>query len=89
MAGLTSASMEVYVIENTTHGNFAYSNLNEGYGKVLRYGAYDESVMLRMNWMNDVMAPVLRDAIAASGGIDIRALLAESLHMGDEGHNRN
>ncbi len=89
MAGLTSASMEVYVIENTTHGNFAYSNLNEGYGKVLRYGAYDESVMLRMNWMNDVMAPVLRDAITASGGIDIRALLAESLHMGDEGHNRN
>ncbi|HEY52334.1 MAG TPA: DUF1116 domain-containing protein [Caldilineae bacterium] len=89
MAGLTSASMEVYIIENTTHGNFAYSNLNEGYGKVLRYGAYDESVMERMNWMNDVMAPVLRDAIAASGGIDIRALLAESLHMGDEGHNRN
>ncbi len=89
MAGLTSASMEVYIIENKTHGNFAYSNLNEGYGKVLRYGAYDASVMERMHWMNDVMAPVLRDAIESSGGIDIRVLLGESLHMGDEGHNRN
>ena len=89
MAGLTSASMEVYIVENKTHGNFAYSNLNEGYGKVLRYGAYDASVMERMHWMNDVMAPVLRDAIEASGGIDIRALLGEALHMGDEGHNRN
>src|SRR5688572_23599396 len=40
MAGVTSPSMQVYVVENVTHGNFAYSNLNEGYGKVLRYGAY-------------------------------------------------
>lgn len=89
MAGVTSPSMAVYIIENKTHGNRAFSNLNEGYGKVLRYGAYDESVQARLRWMHDVMAPVLRDAIEASGGIDIRALLAEALHMGDEGHNRN
>lgn len=89
MAGVTSPSMQVYIIENKTHGNRAFSNLNEGYGKVLRYGAYDESVQARLRWMHDVMAPVLRDAIEASGGIDIRALLAEALHMGDEGHNRN
>ncbi len=89
MAGVTSPSMQVYIVENKTHGNRAYSNLNEGYGKVLRYGAYDESVQTRLRWMHDVMAPVLRDAIEASGGIDIRALLGEALHMGDEGHNRN
>lgn len=89
MAGVTSASMQVYILENKTHGNFAYSNLNEGYGKVLRYGAFDQSVQDRLRWMHDVMAPVLGDAIEASGGIDIRALLGEALHMGDEGHNRN
>jgi hypothetical protein len=89
MAGVTSPSMKVYVIENKTHGNKSYSNLNEGYGKVLRYGAYSAEVLERLRWMNQVMAPVLADAIAASGGIDIRALLAEALHMGDEGHNRN
>ena len=89
MAGLITPSMSVYIIENKTHGNRAFSGLNEGYGKVLRYGAYSEEVLAKLRWMEDVMAPVLADAIEASGGIDIRALLAEALHMGDEGHNRN
>jgi hypothetical protein len=89
MAGVTSASMMVYIIENETHGNKAYSNLNEGYGKVLRYGAFSDEVIAKLKWMNDVMGPMLAKAIEASGGMDIRALLSESLHMGDEGHNRN
>lgn len=90
MAGVTSASMKVYVVENVTHGNMAYSNLNEGYGKVLRYGAYSDEVIAKLHWMNDVMGAILAEALALSdGGLDIRALLAESLHMGDEGHNRN
>jgi hypothetical protein len=90
MAGVISPSMLVYVVENVTHGNVAYSNLNEGYGKVLRYGAYSEEVITKLRWMNDVLGPALADALAASeDGLDMRALLAESLHMGDEGHNRN
>ena len=89
MAGVTSASMAVYLVENQTHGNRAFSNLNEGYGKVLRYGAYQEDVQARLRWMNTTLAAVLKDALAASGGMDMRALLAEALHMGDEGHNRN
>ncbi len=89
MAGVTSPSMMVYIVENETHGNRAYSNLNEGYGKVLRYGAFSEEVIAKLKWMNDKMGPVLAKAIEASGGLDIRALLAEALHMGDEGHNRN
>lgn len=89
MAGVISPSMSVYIIENETHGNRAFSNLNEGYGKVLRYGAYDTEVQKRLRWFEDVMAPMLKEAIAASGGIDLKTLLAEALHMGDEGHNRN
>ena len=89
MAGVTSPSMSVYILENKTHGNKSFSNLNEGYGKVLRYGAYSQDVLDRLRWMEDAMAPVLGDAIEASDGVDIRALLAEALHMGDEGHNRN
>jgi hypothetical protein len=89
MAGIICPSMSVYILENKTHGNKSFSNLNEGYGKVLRYGAYSEEVLERLSWMEEVMAPVLGKAIELSGGIDIRVLLAESLHMGDEGHNRN
>ncbi|MCI0576418.1 MAG: DUF1116 domain-containing protein, partial [Chloroflexi bacterium] len=89
MAGVTSASMKVYVVDNATHGNKAYSNLNEGYGKVLRYGAYGEEVIDKLRWMNETMGPILAEALGQSEGVDIRALLAEALHMGDEGHNRN
>ncbi|MDE3088324.1 MAG: DUF1116 domain-containing protein [Chloroflexota bacterium] len=90
MAGVISSSMQVYIIENKTPagGNRTYSGLNEGYGKVLRYGAYSDDVLKRLHWLNDVMAPMLGDAIAASDGIDMKALIAEALHMGDEGHNR-
>ncbi len=89
MAGVTSSSMKVYVVSDVTHGRRAYSNLNEGYGKVLRYGAYSPEVIRKLRWMNDVMGAILAEALAMSDGLDVRALLAESLHMGDEGHNRN
>ncbi len=89
MAGVISASMKVYVVENVEHGNKSFSNLNEGYGKVLRYGAYSDDVLKKLHWMNDVLGTALADALAQSNGIDLRALIAEALHMGDEGHNRN
>ena len=89
MAGVISASMKVYVVENAEHGNRAFSNLNEGYGKVLRYGAYSDDVLKKLKWMNDVLGSALADALAGSKGIDMRTLIAEALHMGDEGHNRN
>jgi hypothetical protein len=89
MAGVISASMKVYVVENIEHGNKSFSNLNEGYGKVLRYGAYSDDVLKKLRWMNDVLGSALADALAQSNGIDLRALIAEALHMGDEGHNRN
>jgi hypothetical protein len=89
MAGVISASMKVYVVENAEHGNKSFSNLNEGYGKVLRYGAYSDDVLKRLRWMNDVLGVALADALDQSNGLDLRALIAEALHMGDEGHNRN
>ncbi|MCL4268149.1 MAG: DUF1116 domain-containing protein [Anaerolineales bacterium] len=55
----------------------------------MRYGAYSEEVLKKLHWMNDVLGTSLADALAVSNGIDMRALIAEALHMGDEGHNRN
>lgn len=89
MAGVTSPSMAVYVVRDATHGGRAFSNLNEGYGKVLRYGAYAPEVLEKLRFMNDKMAPLLAQALERGNGVDLRSLLAEALHMGDEGHNRN
>jgi hypothetical protein len=88
MAGLLSPSMMVYIVENKTHGNKAYSSLNEGRGKVLRMGAYSPEVISRLNWMNEVMGPVLHEALQVSEGLDLRTIIAKSLQMGDDGHNR-
>ena len=89
MAGIISASMPVFIIKNETHGNLAFCTQNEGLGKVLRYGAYSKEVIERLKWMETVMYPVLRDALVLSGPIDIKNLVAQALHMGDEVHNRN
>ncbi|MCL2698921.1 MAG: DUF1116 domain-containing protein [Defluviitaleaceae bacterium] len=89
MAGVISPSMPVFVIENKTYKNRAYCTLNEGLGKVLRFGAYGDEVIERLRWMKDILAPGLKKAIELSGGIDLKALIAQALHMGDEVHNRN
>jgi len=90
MAGVISPSMPVFIVRNETFGNLAYATQNEGLGRVLRYGAYGPDVYQRLRWMADVLYPTLQAAIAAvEGGIDLRALISQALHMGDECHNRN
>ncbi len=89
MAGVVSASMPVFIIENTAFGNRAFCTQNEGLGKVLRYGAYAPEVIERLKWMENELYPALKAAIEHSGGIDLKSIIAQALHMGDEVHNRN
>jgi hypothetical protein len=90
MAGIISPSMPVFVVRNEAFGNLAYATQNEGLGRVLRYGAYGADVYERLRWMEQVLYPVLKAATESiEGGIDLRALIAQALHMGDECHNRN
>ena len=90
MAGIVSPSMPVFIVENKTFGNKAYSTMNEGLGRVLRYGAMGPEVYDRLRWMEQVLYPVLKRAIETlPDGIDLKALIAQALHMGDECHNRN
>lgn len=89
MAGVTSASMYVHIVKNKVHGNVSYTNLSEQLAKILRMGANDQSVIDRLVWMRDVMGPMLQQAMEIAGEIDLRSMLAQALHMGDEDHNRN
>jgi len=89
MAGIISPSMPLFVVENKTAGNRAFSNMNEGLGKVLRFGANSAEVVTRLRWMANVVAPTLRAALERSGPIELKPLMAQALNMGDEVHNRN
>ena len=89
MAGVVSASMWMYVLENPADGRRAYCSLNEGLGKVLRYGAYSPEVLDRLRWMSAVLGPLLADALRRTEPLNATAILTQMLQMGDEGHNRN
>ncbi|MGI9156701.1 MAG: DUF1116 domain-containing protein [Marmoricola sp.] len=89
MAGVVSPSMWMFVLEDPTSGRRTYCSLNEGLGKVLRYGAYGPEVLDRLRWMSAVLGPVLKQAIAGAGPVDATGILTQMLQMGDEAHNRN
>ncbi len=93
MAGIITSNMPVYVVCDSRYGNKTYSNLNEGIGKVLRYGAYDNEVITRLEWMKDTVGPTLGATIGETRkekeGIPLKPIMAQALGMGDECHNRH
>jgi hypothetical protein len=89
MAGIVSPSMPVFILENQEYGNMAYCTMNEGLGKVLRYGAFSPDVIERLKWMENILYPSLKRAIEKIGKIDLKNIIAQALQMGDEVHNRN
>src|SRR5690625_4271681 len=89
MAGVVSPSMWMWVIEDPADGRRTYCSLNEGLGKVLRYGAYSPDVLERLRWMSAVLGPTLAAAVAKTDPINITSILGQMLQMGDEAHKRN
>ena len=89
MTGLTTRTMPVMVVENRAFGNRAYCAVNEGLGKVMRFGGNDESVLDRLRWLATTLGPLLGEALRAGDGVLLKALVARGLSMGDEMHQRN
>jgi len=90
MGGIISGNMPVLVVENKEHGNRAYCNLNEGIGKVLRFGAFNEEVINRLHWIKNVLGPTLSKALKLTqGGMNLNVIVSKAITMGDEFHQRN
>ena len=89
MTGITTRSMPLVVVENRAFGNRALCALNEGLGKVMRFGGNDAEVLARLAWLRDEFGPLLGKSLHLSGGIPLGPLIARGLAMGDEMHQRN
>lgn len=90
LAGIYTASMPVFVVENRENGNLGFCNFYEGKEpRRLNYGCYDEGVHERLLHVNEVLAPVVGEAIRRQGGIALKPMIAKALRMGDEVHSRN
>ncbi|WP_236633435.1 MULTISPECIES: DUF1116 domain-containing protein [unclassified Exiguobacterium] len=90
MGGITSGHMPVLVVENRNGSAKAYCTMNEGIGKVMRFGANDAEVIARLHWMKDVLGPVLSQTLKQAGdGINLNVIISKAITMGDEFHQRN
>lgn len=90
VAGIYTASMPVFVVENRAGGNRAFCNFYEGESRRrLNYGTYGDDVRARLDFIDRVAAPVIGDAVRASGGIPLKPMMSRALRMGDELHSRN
>ena len=89
MTGMTTISQPLMVVENTTYGNRAYCAINEGLGKVMRFGGNDAEVLERLCWLRDDFGPSLGRALRHMDGLPLKSLVARGLTMGDEMHQRN
>ena len=93
MTGIISASMPLIKVREASHGNSAYTNINEGIGRCLRFGANGPDVIQKLKWFESVLAPVLKAAVLhnadKTGGIDLKVIQSQALLMGDEVHSRN
>jgi len=92
MAGIISPNMPVLILRDQKFDIHTFSNLNEGLGKVLRYGAYSSEVIHRLFWMRDTLSRTLEATISEvrkkKTGVAIKPIIAQALTMGDECHNR-
>ncbi len=91
MTGIISPSMPLFVVANRTAGNRAYAPMMESGGaKTLRFGAFAPEVIEGLKLIENVLAPCLKAAVAGiDGGLPLKPLMSQSLHMGDDVHNRN
>jgi hypothetical protein len=89
MTGMTTRSQPVMVVKNRTQGNEAYCAINEGLGKVMRFGGNDASVLARLVWLRDCLGPMMAAALQSTEGINLKNIIARGLTMGDEMHQRN
>ena len=89
MTGITTRSMPVMIVENRAFGNRAYCMINEGLGKVMRFGANDAEVIGRLHWLADSFGPAFGAALRSMGGLELVPLISRGLAMGDEMHQRN
>ncbi len=89
MTGMTTIGQPVMVVENRAFGNRAYCTINEGLGKVMRFGGNDAEVLAHLAWLRDDFGPMMGAALRGAGGIPLKPIIARGLTMGDEMHQRN
>jgi hypothetical protein len=73
----------------SSHGGGNRASQRRGLGKVLRFGANSSDVLERLRWLGTEFFAAMQVAVRGLADADLKPLMAQALHMGDELHNRN
>jgi Protein of unknown function (DUF1116) len=90
LAGVTTASMPVVVVENAPGGDRAYCTLYEGdAADRLNYGMFTAATRDNLDHLRDNIGPALDAIVRRHGPVEINTIIQRALTMGDELHSRN
>lgn len=89
MASAVGPSAPALVAELEHGGGRAFSAVNQGPGMRAWMGSDSPEAIAHLRWLRDVAAPVLAAAVEQRGPIDVFALAAQGLQMGDDVHMRS
>ena len=88
MATAMGPTSPVFVVENEAGDTRAHSPINQGPGETAWFGRETDTAIARLRFLREVAGPMLQHVIAAAGPIDVLALAAQGVQIGDDVHMR-
>jgi Protein of unknown function (DUF1116) len=88
MATALGPSAYVWVVESREGGKRAFSGINQGPGEVAWFGMETPAAVARLRFLAETAGPLLAEVVRGAGPIDVFALAAQGLAMGDDVHMR-
>jgi hypothetical protein len=88
MASAIGPSAPVFVVDNRDAGTRAFAPINQGPGDTAWFGRETSEAIARLNFLRETAGPMLRRIVETSGPIDLFALAAQGVQIGDDVHMR-
>jgi hypothetical protein len=88
MATALGASAPLYAVVNEAGGTTGYAPISQGPGEVAWFGCASAASVARLVFLRAVAAPVISRILERTGPLDVLALAAQAVAMGDDVHVR-
>jgi hypothetical protein len=88
MASAIGPSVPVFVVDNRDAGTRAYAPINQGPGETAWFGRETADAIARLDFLRETAGPMLRRIVESVGPIDLFALAAQGVQIGDDVHMR-
>lgn len=88
MASAIGPSAPVFVVDNRDGGTRAFAPVNQGPGETAWFGCETPPAVARLLLLRDVVGPMLRQVVQSTGPLDVFAMAAQGVQIGDDVHMR-